>query len=429
MNNINDFFEVIKNELGTAPQEYSYLLGGWRKKVFKINLGGKELVACFWPKKAISLKRILQSLKLEENVCDKGIIGGRKVFIWPKLVKCQGSEYWLAFLKYLSGERKDHWGERESFELGKISAQLHLVGICHFDLKPGNILWGKDGKVVGVIDFEEAKLGKKYFSEDLANTTSWILASGGSREAFLEGYKQGGLMVDYDKINQHLGKFSKMRQIDQSFLLSAKQELEVYQQRIRSKILRMEELADFRRKNKDKRIVLVVGAFELIHYGHILFLMAAKKLAKLLVVGVASDESRRRLKGELHPLISAKTRQETLAYFEIVDGVVIVDEDNIIEPLKKLKPDILFTSFKDWREGVRKKEEAEIFKEWKGKVVKSRHRGPMVSSSQLVSWVARKKIAHLTRSFSNKKLLQPLLKQETKDQDSKNQLELFLKNK
>jgi rfaE bifunctional protein nucleotidyltransferase chain/domain len=75
-----------------------------------------------------------------------------------------------------------------------------------------------------------------------------------------------------------------------------------------------------------KRVVLTNGCFDLLHVGHVRGLRAARALGDLLVVGVNSDASVRRLKGEGRPLVTQEERAEVLAALEPVDYVVIFDE-------------------------------------------------------------------------------------------------------
>ena len=93
-------------------------------------------------------------------------------------------------------------------------------------------------------------------------------------------------------------------------------------------------------KDKEKTIVTTNGCFDLIHVGHLRYLQAAKKLGDLLVVGINSDSSVRKLKGEKRPLIPENERAEMLSGLNCVDYVVIFPELEPISLLSELKPDI-----------------------------------------------------------------------------------------
>jgi rfaE bifunctional protein nucleotidyltransferase chain/domain len=83
------------------------------------------------------------------------------------------------------------------------------------------------------------------------------------------------------------------------------------------------------------------GVFDLLHPGHVDLLTAARGTADVLVVGLNSDESVRRLKGSGRPIRSEAERAFVLAAVECVDLVVIFPEDTPLELVKILKPDVI----------------------------------------------------------------------------------------
>lgn len=97
----------------------------------------------------------------------------------------------------------------------------------------------------------------------------------------------------------------------------------------------------FRRNNLGKRIVFTNGCFDILHIGHIRYLQEAAKLGDKLVVGINSDQSVRRLKGDKRPINSELERAEMICALEFVDYVVIFEEDTPLELIKKIKPNIL----------------------------------------------------------------------------------------
>ena len=94
-------------------------------------------------------------------------------------------------------------------------------------------------------------------------------------------------------------------------------------------------------KARGKRVVFTNGCFDLLHAGHVKYLQKARQLGDLLVLGLNSDASVRRLKGELRPLIGEDERAHILAALDCIDYVVIFDEDTPLELITALKPDIL----------------------------------------------------------------------------------------
>ncbi len=93
-----------------------------------------------------------------------------------------------------------------------------------------------------------------------------------------------------------------------------------------------------RLKGEGKRLVFTNGCFDLLHVGHVRSLAEAKGLGDVLIVGLNSDGSVRRLKGEGHPLVPQEERAEVLAALEAVDYVVIFEEDTAERLLSLLQP-------------------------------------------------------------------------------------------
>jgi rfaE bifunctional protein nucleotidyltransferase chain/domain len=98
-------------------------------------------------------------------------------------------------------------------------------------------------------------------------------------------------------------------------------------------------LADLRRQGK--RIVFTNGCFDLLHPGHIYTLTQAKRLGDVLVVGINSDASVKRLKGEHRPILNEDERVTILAALEAVDFVTIFAEDTPLELIRLLQPQVL----------------------------------------------------------------------------------------
>jgi D-glycero-beta-D-manno-heptose 1-phosphate adenylyltransferase len=87
-------------------------------------------------------------------------------------------------------------------------------------------------------------------------------------------------------------------------------------------------------------VVWTNGCFDLLHVGHVRSLKAAGALGDVLVVGVNSDASVRRLKGPGRPLVPAAERAELVAALACVDHVVVFDEDTPEECIRLLRPDV-----------------------------------------------------------------------------------------
>lgn len=94
-------------------------------------------------------------------------------------------------------------------------------------------------------------------------------------------------------------------------------------------------------RQRGRKIVFTNGCFDLLHVGHVKYLQAARKLGDVLVLGLNSDDSIRRLKGEGRPLINQLERSHILAALSCVDFVTVFDEDTPITLIERLRPDIL----------------------------------------------------------------------------------------
>lgn len=89
-----------------------------------------------------------------------------------------------------------------------------------------------------------------------------------------------------------------------------------------------------------QRIVFTNGCFDILHVGHVRLLEQARALGDILVVGVNSDSSVRRLKGPSRPLTPAEERAEIVASLGCVSWVTLFDEDTPIETLRALRPHV-----------------------------------------------------------------------------------------
>jgi rfaE bifunctional protein nucleotidyltransferase chain/domain len=116
------------------------------------------------------------------------------------------------------------------------------------------------------------------------------------------------------------------------------------------KIVKLPELVRVRAKTikENKKIVFTNGCFDLLHRGHIEYLKKAKKLGDILVIGLNSDHSVRRIKGRGRPIQDQKDRAEILASLCFVDYVCIFNELTPLRLISRLTPDILVKGG-DWK--------------------------------------------------------------------------------
>jgi rfaE bifunctional protein nucleotidyltransferase chain/domain len=107
------------------------------------------------------------------------------------------------------------------------------------------------------------------------------------------------------------------------------------------KLLDRERLLERFGRPRSQRVVFTNGCFDILHRGHVEYLAAARSLGDVLVVGLNTDESVRRLKGPGRPLNAEDDRAVVLAGLESVDAVVHFDEDTPLNLIRALLPDVL----------------------------------------------------------------------------------------
>jgi D-beta-D-heptose 7-phosphate kinase/D-beta-D-heptose 1-phosphate adenosyltransferase len=95
------------------------------------------------------------------------------------------------------------------------------------------------------------------------------------------------------------------------------------------------------------RVIFTNGCFDLLHPGHVRYLAAARALGDVLVVGLNSDASVRRLKGPPRPILHTGERAEVLAALTAVDHVIVFEEDTPRALITALRPDVLVKGA-DW---------------------------------------------------------------------------------
>ncbi|MCM8799556.1 MAG: D-glycero-beta-D-manno-heptose 1-phosphate adenylyltransferase [Candidatus Omnitrophica bacterium] len=154
------------------------------------------------------------------------------------------------------------------------------------------------------------------------------------------------------------------------------------------KILNLNKLIDviLEEKKKGKTIAFTNGCFDIIHYGHVVYLQKAKELADILVVGINSDNSVKKIKGEKRPINSLKERMGVIAALEAVDFVVPFSETTPYNLIKTIRPDFLVKGG-DW-----KKSDivgADIVNSYGGKVVTVKYlKG--ISTSHIINRIVKK---------------------------------------
>ena len=101
-------------------------------------------------------------------------------------------------------------------------------------------------------------------------------------------------------------------------------------------------------RQNGKVIAFTNGCFDILHFGHVSYLEASKKRNRILVIGINSDSSIRKIKGPHRPIIGQKQRAALISALACVDYVTIFDEETPLKLISALRPDVLIKGA-DWK--------------------------------------------------------------------------------
>ncbi|MGG7048380.1 MULTISPECIES: D-glycero-beta-D-manno-heptose-7-phosphate kinase [unclassified Campylobacter] len=161
-------------------------------------------------------------------------------------------------------------------------------------------------------------------------TLGYMLASGANiKEAIKMANLAAAVVVG--KIGSATANFAEINE-----LLQDRESIH-YEKKIKS----ADELVEIFAHKENKKIVFTNGCFDVLHAGHTKYLAKARSFGDILVVGLNSDTSVKRLKGASRPVNSQDDRASVLGALGFVDYVVIFDEDTPLNLITKLKPDVL----------------------------------------------------------------------------------------
>lgn len=112
---------------------------------------------------------------------------------------------------------------------------------------------------------------------------------------------------------------------------------------IADKIKDVAELSRIRRQleEKKKKVVFTNGVFDILHRGHVEYLEQARQKGDVLILGLNTDRSARKLKGAGRPIVPQEDRAFVLAGLECVDYVCLFDEETPAELIRAIRPDVL----------------------------------------------------------------------------------------
>src|SRR5712692_1931318 len=116
------------------------------------------------------------------------------------------------------------------------------------------------------------------------------------------------------------------------------------------RVVSLEDLIRLREqfRHEKKKVVFTNGCFDIIHRGHVEYLTRAKALGDVLIVGINTDPSVTKVKGEHRPIIPQDDRAFIVSNFTAVDYVCLFDEETPLSVIQALRPDVLVKG-SDWK--------------------------------------------------------------------------------
>jgi rfaE bifunctional protein nucleotidyltransferase chain/domain len=155
-------------------------------------------------------------------------------------------------------------------------------------------------------------------------------------------------------------------------------------------LLDLEALLAARQRHRDQRktVVWTNGCFDLLHVGHVQSLQAARDLGDVLVVGVNSDDSVRRLKGPNRPIVPGRDRAFMLAALACVDHVLLFEDLTPAAILERLQPDVHCKGAEYAPPHGKPIPEADVITRYGGRI-EFLPLVPAISTSELVSRIAK----------------------------------------
>ncbi len=114
-------------------------------------------------------------------------------------------------------------------------------------------------------------------------------------------------------------------------------------------VVKLQELIKIRTslKEQNKKVVFTNGVFDIIHRGHVEYLLKAKELGDVLIIGLNSDHSTRIIKGDKRPIVNENDRAFVLSHLAPVDYICLFDEETPLRLITAILPDILVKGA-DW---------------------------------------------------------------------------------
>ncbi len=147
------------------------------------------------------------------------------------------------------------------------------------------------------------------------------------------------------------------------------------------------------------RIAFTTGVYDMIHVGHMRYLQLARGLGDLLVVGLNSDQSVRRIKGPGRPILTEGLRAEALSALQVIDYICIFDEPDGAGLIRAIKPDAYLCVEGSWTGEIETKSEVVAMAEHSGRVFYTPRQHPNLSTTAILDKIAGTAVADFKREM------------------------------
>lgn len=158
------------------------------------------------------------------------------------------------------------------------------------------------------------------------------------------------------------------------------------QRKARKKMVKLKDLPKLREflRLTDQTVVFVTGVYDVTHIGHFRYLKKASLQGDVLVVGLNSDQSARKLKGKERPIFGEEMRAEFLSYIDFIGYIVIYPWTHAARIIDILKPDVYVCVKGSWQGNFEDKPEIKAVKKYKGRVVVFPPQSLVLSTTKII---------------------------------------------
>jgi D-beta-D-heptose 7-phosphate kinase/D-beta-D-heptose 1-phosphate adenosyltransferase len=237
-------------------------------------------------------------------------------------------KYNFNFYKHIT-LTKPNYSEAKSFTKQNNITEIHNIIFDKINCKYSIITLGKDG-----ISFSDNK--DSFITSYESNEVIDVTGAGDIVTAVIGSFFNKIDITSILKLATYLGTLS-VKKIG-TYEISHDDILSAYKW-IKNKEFNNDIL--YHIKNSKNKIVFTNGCFDVLHLGHLSYLEEAKKLGNILILGLNSDESIKRLKGDKRPINNLKDRIEFLNKFDFIDFIIPFNDDTPLNIIKLIEPDIL----------------------------------------------------------------------------------------